>query len=470
MPSSSSSSSKSSSSSSSSNAKVGTTTTSSSTGTPPGDLSAPYNAWIKTFDHLSFTNDVKELGLRLNAEQGPADVQHLNKIILWSNLFCAVGLLTMGFGVNALTVICLSTWTFSRWTMIGHHVCHGGYDRVHPDKTRFNRFKFGLGSVWARVRDWLDWMLPEAWNVEHNNRHHYKLSERDDPDLVEQNLEFVRNLDVPLAVKYLIVLGNAMTWKWFYYAPNTYKELKLAKLRKNGLPIPEGVDPHKAVTVSTLLMDNTKFYSVGELFSKVLGPYLLIHFILLPLPIYFVAHFLPSLGMSPQAMYTSAVLNLVLGELLTNVHSFVMIVTNHAGYDLYRFAHPCEPYSGSFYLRQVLASADYDWGSDHVDFLHGWLNYQVEHHLWPNLSMLSYRKAAPAVRAICRKHGVPLVSESVLIRLKRTVDIMVGNTSMRWFPIEAEERLLREDANIGASKTTLATAGGQFEVYQDKGN
>ena len=39
--------------------------------------------------------------------------------------------------------------------MIAHHTCHGGYDKCHPDKQRFNRFKFALGSVFARVRDWL---------------------------------------------------------------------------------------------------------------------------------------------------------------------------------------------------------------------------------------------------------------------------------------------------------------------------
>jgi hypothetical protein len=30
-------------------------------------------------------------------------------------------------------------------------------------------------------------------------------------------------------------------------------------------------------------------------------------------------------------------------------------------------------------------------GSDANDFLHGWLNYQIEHHMFPDLSMLSYQ-------------------------------------------------------------------------------
>jgi hypothetical protein len=45
------------------------------------------------------------------------------------------------------------------------------------------------------------------------------------------------------------------------------------------------------------------------------------------------------------------------------------------------------------------------------DFMHGWLNYQIEHHMFPDLSMLSYQKAAPIVRAACEKYGVPYVQE-----------------------------------------------------------
>ena len=37
--------------------------------------------------------------------------------------------------------------------------------------------------------------------------------------------------------------------------------------------------------------------------------------------------------------------------------------------------------------------------ADCNDFFHGWLNFQIEHHLWPQLSMLSYQKAAPEVRS-----------------------------------------------------------------------
>jgi len=329
--------------------------------------------------------------------------------------------------------------------MIAHHVCHGGYEKCHPDKTRWSRFKFGIGTFWRRFNDWFDWMMPEAWNVEHNTRHHYNLSEIHDPDLVEENLKILRDLNAPLPVKYMIVTFFAFTWKWFYYAPNTYKELKLAQMRRKGQKIPDDINPADQVTFkSSLTGESNFFYSFGELMTVVLLPYFLFHFFITPLPLLFLGkHY----GYG-DTLFWNAVKNLFLAEFLTNAHGFLAVVTNHAGDDMYRFRKGCRPFSGSFFLRQVLASVDYSMGTNAIDFMHGWLNYQIEHHMWPNLSMLSYQKSAPLVEEICHRYGVPYVKENVFLRLKKTVDIMVGSTSMRWFPETYEESFLEQDSKL----------------------
>lgn len=415
---------------------------------------AAQDQWLESFDFAGFSNEMRILGKELEASQGPADVSHLNKMILWSNACAAFGLLSMGLGVNLVTITALSLYTMSRWTMIAHHTCHGGYENCHPErKGRWSRFKFGLGSSWRRFNDWFDWMMPEAWNVEHNNRHHYNLSEIHDPDLVEQNMELIRKATIPLPLKYMAALGVAMTWKLYYYAPNTYKELKLAKLRKEGKPIPKGVNPEEPAALTSVLMGQNKFYTATEFVTHVIGPYFLIHFCLTPAVYYFLGNYLTEQQgldwtLDGKTMFWNAVINLCWAELMTNVHSFAIIVTNHAGDDMYRFQDPCRPFSGSFHLRQVLASVDMSMGTDLVDFMHGWLNYQIEHHLWPNLSMLKYQQCAPRVQAVCEKYGVPYVKENVFLRLKKTVDIMVGNTDMRVFPAEYEEEFLRMDAEL----------------------
>ena len=114
------------------------------------------------------------------------------------------------------------------------------------------------------------------------------------------------------------------------------------------------------------------------------------------------------------------------------------VVTNHCGDDMYKFDDSVKPKTGAFYVRQVIGSVNYAAGNDVIDFCHGFLNYQIEHHVWPDLSMLQYQRGAPCLKEICEKHGVPYVQESVFERLRKTCDIMVGRKSMRRFPIKYE--------------------------------
>jgi len=174
-----------------------------------------------------------------------------------------------------------------------------------------------------------------------------------------------------------------------------------------------------------------EFINVPKFISQVLGPFILTRFILLPAPLLLI----PETG---ETLFAHAIINLIFAELLTNIHGFITIVTNHAGEDLYKFDDEVYPKSGSFYVRQIVSSTNYHTGTDPIDFSHGWLNYQIEHHVWPDLSMLQYQKGAPKLKAVCEKYGVPYVQESVWTRLRKTLDIMVGETNMREFPTHLE--------------------------------
>ena len=44
----------------------------------------------------------------------------------------------------------------------------------------------------------------------------------------------MRDIRLPRAVKYVAVAALASMWKWYYYAPNTYKQLKISQMRKAG--------------------------------------------------------------------------------------------------------------------------------------------------------------------------------------------------------------------------------------------
>jgi len=404
--------------------------------------------WRRQLDLKGWGAEMRSLERKLRAEQGPADVAHLQKILNFSNLFYFSGIALAGFcnplGGNFVAAFLLSLGIYARWAMVGHHVSHGGYNQQQVDG-RFHRKTFAKGPV-NRVFDWLDWMLPEAWDVEHNNLHHYKLGEVDgDPDLVEKNLVDLREKTNPLWLKYAEAVGVMAIWKWYYYAPNTLKQLFDSQIKRGetnanfaNVENPFNVEAERPATMGVCwraLKNGNPKPTLALL--KIMAPYGLYHFVALPAPFFL---------LGGPAMGTVALMNVVVAEIFTNIHAFVTIVTNHAGEDVYKFDTPVLPKTDEFFLRAVIGSANYrtayttpgrpegkpaGWLGEANDFMHGWLNYQIEHHMFPDLSMLSYQKAMPRVKEACERYGIPYVQESVWVRLIKTFDVMVGATTMK---------------------------------------
>jgi fatty acid desaturase len=65
-----------------------------------------------------------------------------------------------------------------------------------------------------------------------------------------------------------------------------------------------------------------------------------------------------------------------------------------------------------FLRRQVLTSRNVA-GSRPVDFVLGGLNYQIEHHLFPQMPRPNLRRAQPLIRAFCAQHGLPYTEASL---------------------------------------------------------
>jgi fatty acid desaturase len=66
-----------------------------------------------------------------------------------------------------------------------------------------------------------------------------------------------------------------------------------------------------------------------------------------------------------------------------------------------------------FLRRQVLTSRNVA-GSHLVDWLLGGLNYQIEHHLFPNMPRPNLRHAQPLVQAFCQQHNLPYAQASLV--------------------------------------------------------
>ncbi len=65
-----------------------------------------------------------------------------------------------------------------------------------------------------------------------------------------------------------------------------------------------------------------------------------------------------------------------------------------------------------FLRRQVLTSRNVR-GNYLVDYVLGGLNYQIEHHLFPNMPRPNLRRSQPIIRRYCREHGIAYAQENV---------------------------------------------------------
>jgi len=359
-------------------------------------------------DREQLAKDLNEIHQDILSRIGEQDFKHLKKMERWGRACSLLGYGTAWLMPNPISAFLISQGSFTRWTQMTHPIVHKGYDKIANVPPKYTSKKFARG--WRRFLDWPDWITPAGWHQEHDILHHYNLGEKLDPDHLQHNMEWLRQSKAPMWLRYVIVTGFTALWKILYYTPRAHKEFIISQARQN-----REVQPEFTRTGAWSI-----FTKQGKaLWFESILPYAGFRFVLLPLL------FLP-LG---AVAATSVLLNSILAEAFTNMHTFLVIVPNHAGDDVMMFEEKGKG-KGEFYLRQILGSVNYPTGSDTNDFFYGWLNYQVEHHLWPDIPLSQYQYAQPKVVEVCKKHGIPYRQDSVFKRLLKAMDIMVGRTSM----------------------------------------
>ena len=372
-------------------------------------------------DKEQLQKDIDEIKNSIGAPT-QEDFQHLLKLERWGKnstyfgyfLILLISFLEVThFGLSALafyslallSALFIGVGNVSRWANTAHPILHGAYDKVENIPFKYTKAGFARGR--SRYIQWLDWIEPSAWEYEHNIMHHYHLGEVDDPDNVEKNLQWLIQSRTPMFFRYLFVYIFAGMWKLAYYAPNTQLILENKERRKRKL------EPIKGYSWNPLSEQGAKLWRDSLL------PYGLVKFVIIPFL------FIP---FGIEAVLTAFLITLV-AEFIANIHSFLVIVPNHSAEDIYMFNEPHKS-QGEFYLRQIMGSVNYNTGSDLIDFAHGWLNYQVEHHLFPNLPLSQYQKMQPIVKEICKKHNLEYRQESVFKRGLMSIELMVGKTKL----------------------------------------
>ena len=378
---------------------------------------------LEKIDAKGFRADIEKLKAEVEGTADYDDFRHLKKIEWFGRLFSALGFATAWIVPNPISAICIHLGILTRLGLL-HGITHGGYDNVPGIPKRYTSKHFGAG--WRRYVDFVEWWPAETWRRQHNELHHYQTGELTDPDTLERFGRFIRELKAPRFIKYILLFVSASTWKFSIYAPNS---MSIFDAKTKAWLKPEKI---RYITFKNILQFRNE--NVRALWKYGYLPYITAHFVVVPLL------FLP-LG---QTAVLFVLLNRVLAELMTNFHSAMIIFPNHTGDDLYSIKFHYKN-KEEFYVTQVIGSADYKSNSEFTDYMCLWLNYQIEHHLFPRLPFRKYREIQPRVKALCEKHHVPYRRESVFRRTLRTADFVVAKTDLRelWsFPQFDSERIL----------------------------
>jgi linoleoyl-CoA desaturase len=68
----------------------------------------------------------------------------------------------------------------------------------------------------------------------------------------------------------------------------------------------------------------------------------------------------------------------------------------------------------------MLTTSDFAQKNKLLSWYIGGLNYQIEHHLFPQVCSIHYPEIGPIVRSVAERHGVPYTSQPTLFAAMRS--------------------------------------------------
>ncbi len=234
-----------------------------------------------------------------------------------------------------------------------------GHDLLHQQVTRSRRKNLFLGLLYGNL---LTGGSREWWLTKHN-RHHSNPNQLDmDPDI-----------DIPLIAftqEQALAKQGLARWVTRYQA---FLLLPLTTLQGYAL-----------------YQDSLTFLWKGKSRHNLLESVLIaLHFVL-----YFGVIFY-ALGLAMGITF------IVVQMACVGVFTAMIFAPNHKGMAI------VESGSQESFLRRQVITARNLIPNPVIDFWYNGLNYQIEHHLFPDMPRNNLSKARPVVKAFCAEHGVP---------------------------------------------------------------
>ena len=316
---------------------------------------------------------------RHRARLGAEDVAYIRRMRRNSRVaeFAGRGLLWFGRGPLSFIAGTGLVWLHRNLEAIeiGHNVLHGQYD-YFPEIPEFHAHNF-------------KWKAPideEGWRREHNAMHHVHTNVYEkDPDL---NHGLLRTND-------RTPWNPAHRWQVPLYAFGVYPTMLY---RFNGQNLgfaqeyraeafPTGNEGYAMVDTGGLSLEERQkrnSRSINRVLFKEYGVF-------------------PALALLTGRSPLRVLAGNAIADMVNNYWIGLTIQATH-------FTEPLQPedavdHKGRWYLSQLDSSVNFK-GSRRMSILWGHLNYQIEHHLFPDIPSHRYPDMAKEVKAVCAKYGI----------------------------------------------------------------
>ncbi len=278
------------------------------------------------------------------------------------------------------------------WSLMGVAMAGIGMGVMHDAN-------HGSFSINPKVNKWLSKSLyllggfPPNWRYQHNTMHHgFTNIDGHDEDIAPAGvLRFSPH-------KPLLKIHKFQHWyAWFFYGLMTISWVISKDIKQ--------LSGYKKENVKLSSPKNYKQLFVDLSISKILyfSIFLVLPIILLPIPWYltllsfFVMHFIAGF---------------ILGIIFQSAH---VVPTSD---------YPLPDESGNlennWAIHQLLTTSDFAPKSKLLCWYAGGLNFQVEHHLFPNISHVHYKNLSPIVKRIAAKHNLPYYVETSFFQALRS--------------------------------------------------
>jgi linoleoyl-CoA desaturase len=308
----------------------------------------------------------KENGISRNANQ----FMILKTLLLFGLYVLTYCMIIMG-GITNLPLL------FLLWALLGFGQSFIGmsimHDTVHGAYTKNKLAKFLLGIPIIAIG-----VEPRIWRIEHNIMHHTYTN--------------VEGIDQDINPRYLFRFSEHQPKRWYHRYQYIYATFFYGFLIIEWLTIKD-------------LLKALKYYRMGFFKTRTETALLTLSIIFKKLIFYFLFLYIPlQLLPFPAIIVFSMFLTMlvVAGIVMTIIFQLAHVVPK------------CEVESNSaelvnknWHIHQMLTTSDFAHQNKIISYLIGGLNYQIEHHLFPNVCHVHYPAISGIVKETAKEFDVP---------------------------------------------------------------